>query len=107
MQLVLDTLSDFFQASGLKVNFDKSKEMCSSKVPRQIQVELSSISSVRFVRDLGTYLGFPLVQGRTCKNTYNGVVEKIKKRMASWKGRLLNKAGKVCLVKLVTSFVPI
>lgn len=33
VQVVMDSLNDFCLASGLKVNFEKSKAMCSSKVP--------------------------------------------------------------------------
>lgn len=105
--MIMDTLRDLCNASGLKVNFEKSKAMCSSHIHRTRRDQLSRISNVTLVEDLGHYLGFPLVQGRASKNTYNFVVEKIQKRMASWKRRLLNKAGKICLVKSVTSSIPI
>lgn len=107
VQIVSDTHTGFCQASGMKVNFDKSKAMCFSKVSRHRKELFSSISSINFVRDLGTYLGFPLVQGRVNKNIYNDVIEKIHRRMAAWKGRLLNKAGRICLAKLVTTSIPV
>ena len=41
------------------------------------------------------------------KSTFNGVLESINKRLASWKGRLLNKAGRICLAKSVISSIPV
>lgn len=79
----------------------------SRKVPRRRKRELSHITSIPLVDSLGNYLGFPLVNGRTNKSHYNSVVERIQNRLASWKGRLLNKAGKLCLVKSVTSSMPV
>lgn len=67
VQLVIDTLRYFCEASGLKVNFDKSRATCSSKVSRQCKENLSRISSIRFVNDLRSYLGFSLVQERVNK----------------------------------------
>ncbi|KAJ1377134.1 hypothetical protein SESBI_49195 [Sesbania bispinosa] len=37
--------------------------MCSAKVPRGKRDRLSSLSSIRMVSDLGSYLGFPLPRG--------------------------------------------
>lgn len=107
VQVVMDSINDFCIASGLKVNFDKSKAMCSAKVPRQRQQILSNRTSITFVSNLGTYLGFPLVNGHVNHNHYNMVVERIQQRMVYWKGRLLNKAGKMCLVNSVTSSIPV
>lgn len=107
VQVVIYTFTEFCQASGLLVNLDKSRAMCSSKMPRSRRVSFSNISSVRFVGDLGNYLRFPLVQGRVNKNIYNSVLEKMQQRMAVWKSKLLNKAGRICLAKSVTSAIPV
>lgn len=107
VQVVMESVDDFCIASGLKVNFEKSKAMCSAKVPRYRQRELSQHSSINLVSSLGIYLGFPLINGRVNKGHYTKVVERIQTRMASWKSRLLNKAGKLCLVKSVTSSMPV
>jgi len=38
---------------------------------------------------------------------YNDVVDKVSKRLATWKGNILNKAGRACLVKSITTAIPI
>lgn len=68
---------------------------------------LKNLTSIRFVEDLGTYLGFPLVHGRVNIDVYNDVVEKVQRRIASWKSKLLNKARHACLAKSVTTAIPI
>ncbi|WP_164068894.1 hypothetical protein, partial [Serratia marcescens] len=37
----------------------------------------------------------------------NPLIEKIQRRMNSWKSNLLNQAGKLCLAKSVSTVVPI
>jgi hypothetical protein len=55
----------------------------------------------------GKYLGLPL-HFRTAKRIeLQPLVDKINKRLAGWKGRLLSKAGRETLVKSVLSAQPI
>lgn len=107
VNLVMETLNNFCEGSGLKVNLEKSKAMCSPMISRTRRDELSNLSAIDFVNDLGSYLGFPLIRGRASKKHYSLVVERVQRHMASWKGMLLNKAGKVCLIKSVLSSIPI
>lgn len=58
VNLISKTQVEFCDVSGLKVNFEKSKAMCSSKIPRHRKERLAHCSSIRIVEDLGTYLGF-------------------------------------------------
>jgi len=45
--------------------------------------DIQNISTIKFVADLGHYLGFPLVKGRVSQNVYNDIVNKVSKRLAS------------------------
>jgi hypothetical protein len=107
VQVVMSTLDDFCTASGLKVNTLKSKAMCSRMVQVDRKHALKEVSDIRFVADLGHYLGFPLVKGRVSKDVYNDILDRVQKKLASWKGNLLNKAGRACLVKSVTTAIPV
>ncbi|XP_072077756.1 uncharacterized protein [Arachis hypogaea] len=104
---VLDTLATFCRASSMKVNFDKSRAICSMNVSRQHKDLFTGISSIRFANSLGKYLGVPLKHGRVTKADFHDVVDKHTNRLASWKGRFLNKAGQICLTKSVLSSIPI
>jgi len=66
----------------------------------QTQQKLKEISKTKRNR-------FPLVQGRVSQNVYNDVVDKVLRRLTTWKGNILNKAGRACLVKSVTTAIPV
>lgn len=55
---------------------------------------------------LEKYLRLPLLQGRTRKHDFNFIVEKLSFKLASWKQKLLNKAGRITLARSVLSSLP-
>ena len=103
---MVNTLNEFYKASGLKVNFDKSRGMCFPSVTVRRKNNFTAISAIHFASDLGCYLGFPLVFGRVKRTVFDPLLEKIQSRLASSKGRLLNKAEKLCLASSVLSTIP-
>lgn len=44
--------------------------------------------------------------GRNRKNSFNGIKEKLAKKLARWKEKLLSKAGKEILIKAVAQAIP-
>ena len=44
--------------------------------------------------------------GKNKRNTFNDVKEKLSKKLASWKEKLLSKAGKEVLIKAVAQAIP-
>ncbi|KAL4321960.1 hypothetical protein AHAS_Ahas14G0162700 [Arachis hypogaea] len=83
---VLDTMATFCRASGMKVNFDKSRAIYSMNISRQRKDLFTGIFSIRFANSLGKYLGVPLKHGRVTKADFNDVVDKLTNWLASWKG---------------------
>lgn len=55
----------------------------------------------------GKYLGLPLHYRNVKRIEVQPLIDKIRKRLAGWKGRLLSKAGRETLVKSVLSAQPI
>lgn len=107
VQLVTKVMEDFCNSSGLKVNLEKSRAMCSPRIPRTRKNQLASSSPIQFIGNLGRYLGFRLKHGRMKKDDLNFILEKIQTWLSSWKGRLLNKAGRVTLAKSVLASIPV
>ncbi|KAF1892871.1 hypothetical protein Lal_00035515 [Lupinus albus] len=91
VRLNTKTLDDFCKSSGLKVNVDKSKYMCSRNVPTRRWTSFVNICSLRAMCNLGIYLGIPIFQGRVARSMLNPITEKIQRRMATWKSNILNK----------------
>jgi hypothetical protein len=61
--------------------------------------DLKEVSNICFEADLGHYIGFPLMKGRVSRDVYNDILDRVQKKLASWKGNLLNKVSRACLVK--------
>ncbi|XP_057422473.1 uncharacterized protein LOC130716276 [Lotus japonicus] len=89
VKLLKEMLDNFCKASGLKVNEAKSK--------------ILAYSGFQFTVDIGRYLGFPIFQKRVTKEDFNFIFDRINSRLADWKCKLLNKAGRLTLAQSVIS----
>nr|KYP44683.1 Putative ribonuclease H protein At1g65750 family [Cajanus cajan] len=47
-----------------------------------------------------------MVHGRVKSQHFQDLVEKVQQRLSSWRGRLLNKAGRLTLVNSVLTSIP-
>ncbi|XP_057446239.1 uncharacterized protein LOC130738288 [Lotus japonicus] len=107
MKVVADTLRDFCDTSGMRVNLDKSRMFCTKTIAPTVQDELSSLLGIKRAANLGKYLGISLLKGRVTRDLFLPIMEKISARLASWKTRMLNRAGKLCLAKSVLTSIPV
>ncbi|CAA0806859.1 Uncharacterized mitochondrial protein AtMg01250 [Striga hermonthica] len=67
---------------------------------------LLDLMGFTMVEDLGTYLGVPIIHGRTKNNTYERIIERAEKRLSGWKANSLSVAGRVVLNQSVVSSLP-
>ncbi|GAU25843.1 hypothetical protein TSUD_31070 [Trifolium subterraneum] len=63
------------------------------------QEDLSRILGVKLVLGTGIYLGLPSMVGRSKKAIFSYIKDRISKRINSWRGRALSKAGKEIKIK--------
>ena len=68
---------------------------------------ISSESGIKGTKELGKYLGMPILQKRINKETFGEVTEKVSSKLAGWKRRFLSLAGRITLTKSVLSSIPI
>ena len=47
------------------------------------------------------YLGLPMVRGKSKVNTFKDLQERITKRVIRWKEKIISKAGREVLIKMV------
>lgn len=105
-RLVANVLQDFCSFSGMKVNIDKSRALAAKGVMSGRKEKLQNITQIKFTNNLGKYLGFRIFQGRPTREDFANVIGRIDSKLASWKGRLLNKPGRLTLAKSVLSSTP-
>jgi len=97
-------LRGFELASGLKINFHKSKIV-------GINVEgnaLASYAKILNCAEMGVsfkYLGLKVGGNPRKAKFWDPVLTKLKAKLNVWKGRFLSMAGRVCLIKLVITMV--
>lgn len=106
-QLMRRCVDSFCEISGQRVSYEKSCVYVSSNIGRMVANQLADMCGSPLTSDLGKYLGVPLIHKRITRNTYNYLLDKVSTRLASWKARTLSLAGRLTLIKSVTSSIPI
>lgn len=89
------------------MSFEKSKIFFSENVNRDLAKLISDESGIKSTRDLGKYLGMPILHKRLNKDTFGDILEKVSSRLSGWKGRMLSFAGRLTLTKAVLSSIPV
>ena len=99
-------LRGFEVASGLKINFRKSKlagiNVRESNMDCYTKTLNCSQMEVPFI-----YLGLEVGGNPRRKKFWEPVLNKLKSRLSVWKGRFLSMAGRLCLIKSVLSAIPL
>jgi hypothetical protein len=102
----MSLLDIYGAASGQEINLSKSEVFFSRNMSSAAQADLSSIMGVRHVMGTGNYLGLPSMVGRSKKATFSYVKDRIWRKINSWRGRSLSKAGKDVMIKSVLQSIP-
>ncbi|KAG7559018.1 Reverse transcriptase zinc-binding domain [Arabidopsis thaliana x Arabidopsis arenosa] len=107
IRVIRGVLERFCVASGQKVSLEKSKIFFSKNVSRELENLISDESGIKSTRELGKYLGMPVLQKRMNKETFGEILERMSSRLAGWKSRVLSFAGRLTLTKAVLSSIPV
>lgn len=107
VRVIRRVLERFCLASGQKVSLEKSKIFFSNNVSRELEGLISAESGIASTRELGKYLGMPILHKRINKDTYGEVLEKVSSRLAGWKSQTLSFAGRLTLTKAVLASIPV
>ncbi|GAU40431.1 hypothetical protein TSUD_397500 [Trifolium subterraneum] len=86
-------LHTYEQASSQEFNLVKSEVFISRNMSHAAKEDLSRILGVKLVLGTGIYLGLPSMVGRSKKAIFSYIKDRIWKRINSWRGRALSKAG--------------
>ncbi|KAM5551745.1 hypothetical protein ABKV19_026542, partial [Rosa sericea] len=100
-------LDVFCDISGQEVSYDKSVLFCSPNTCKALAASISKICGSKLTSNLGKYLGVPLIHSKVTKRTYAPVLDKVQSRLAGWKSKMLNLAGRITLIKAVTNSIPV
>ncbi|MCH82815.1 RNA-directed DNA polymerase (Reverse transcriptase), partial [Trifolium medium] len=103
---MMSLLKTYEEASGQEINMTKSEVFFSRNLSMAAQEDLSRIMGVRLVLGTGNYLGLPSMIGRKKRDIFAYIKDRVWKRINSWRGRALSKAGKEVMIKSVLQAIP-
>jgi hypothetical protein len=103
---LMKILKIYGEATGQEINLTKSEVFFSRNLSTAAQEDLSNIMGVRHVLGTGNYLGLPSMIGRKKKNVFAYIKDRVWKRINSWRGRSLSRAGKEVMIKSVLQAIP-
>ncbi|KFK31800.1 hypothetical protein AALP_AA6G160500 [Arabis alpina] len=103
IRVIRRVLERFCVASGQKVSLEKSNIFFSSNVSRDLEKLISDESIIKSTRELGKYLGMPVLQKRINKETFGDILEKVSSRLAVTMngGNNIYLAGNGCVFRRV------
>jgi hypothetical protein len=99
-------LSLFEQISGMRINFNKS-DLVPINIPMEEVNVLAQVFGCKISEFPIKYLGVPLHFGKLRKEDLQPLIDNIIKRIAGWRGRLLNHASRLVLIKSCLASIPI
>ncbi|XP_042477785.1 uncharacterized protein LOC122059169 [Macadamia integrifolia] len=98
-------LMKYQEFSGQHISFEKSKLFLGKISPTRKQA-IAETLGIPICSFPTRYLGVEIFKGRITKEALLPVLDKVKGRLAGWKGKLLSMAGRVELVRSVISGIP-
>ena len=101
-----EILGLYESASGQKINTDKSSIFFSPNTSQDLKNEILSILGPMQDSSHTKYLGLPSILGRSKKVVFAEIKDKVCKKLASWKGKLLLLGGKEILIKAMAQAAP-
>lgn len=96
----------FHLISGLQVNFHKSNILGVNVDPSWLQNAAKSLQC-KIGEFPVMYLGLPIGGNMSLLNSWNLVIDRMEKKLATWKGKTLSIGGRLTLIKASISSLPL
>lgn len=104
--VVKSILTAYGEASGQRINFEKSGICFSSNVKESEKENICDLLGVPLMKLDSKYLGLPSFWGKSKSEAYMFLIEKALNKMQGWKNRLISQAGKEIMIKQVIQALP-
>ncbi|XP_077242381.1 uncharacterized protein LOC143882877 [Tasmannia lanceolata] len=100
------TLRCYELVTGQRSNFRKPSLFAINLPPSEAD-EFAKVMGCRLDSLPSLYLGLPLGVGKPGKELWTPIVERIERRLETWKRNLVSKGGRLILVKAVLANIPV
>jgi len=106
-EVVKEALNTYCQASGQRINADKSSIHFAKGVNGNVQEEIKASLQVHNVALSKKYLGMPTDVGLSTNGAFKYLKDRVWKKVQGWMEQTLSAGGKEVLIKAVAQVVPI
>ncbi|CAN1726075.1 LINE-1 retrotransposable element ORF2 protein [Linum perenne] len=103
---IINIINEYGMISGQEVNPEKSSIFFSNNTPQTLREAISSTTGFANAPYHSKYLGVPTDWGRSRKETFSYLIERMERQGQNWKGSILSHAGKETLIKAVIQAIP-
>ena len=104
---LVNILQTYEEASGQKINTNKSFVFLSQDADEGTRSEVKEILGPMLDAHPKKYLGLPSLLGRSKKQIFNEVKERVGKKLMGWKEKkMLSIGGREILIKAVAQAIP-
>ena len=94
-------------SSREKVSKTKTQVFFSHNIKSAEAKEIGDSLGFSVTKNLGKYLGVPIIHSRVNKLTYQGILDKVNQRLSGWNAIHLSLAGRITLTQSVIQAIPI
>ena len=98
-------LQVYESSSGQQLNRNKSALFFSCNTPTRTQELIKTMFGAQVIKPHESYLGLPFLIGKSKKNTFAQLTQKLASKLVGWKEKILSNAGKEVLIKVVAQAV--
>ena len=100
-QNLLDLLALYKKASGQAINRQKTTLFFSPNTKQQVKFSIWNMLEAQIMTRCESYLGLPMVGGKSKVSTFKEVQERVTKRAMGWKEKHISKVGGEVLIKMI------
>jgi len=98
-QTIQEILNTYQSTSGQLINLDKSEISFNRNVPDDRKILFQGWMQIKVVECHSKYMGLPAFVGRSKKQVFNFVQDRVWKKLKGWKEKFLSTAGREVLIK--------
>ncbi|XP_026398930.1 uncharacterized protein LOC113294768 [Papaver somniferum] len=99
---ILNIFEKFSYGSGQMINLTKSGIFFSKNTSKEMVKEITELMKIDPIPLADKYFGSPLFTNKSKVKSFYSIIVKLKGRLAGWKGKTINPAGKMVMIKHVT-----
>ncbi len=103
---ILNILDTYEKSSGQKINREKTSLFVSPNTKETTQAKITNLLGASSTSTIEKYLGLPIVIGKSKNKTFQGLKERVTKKLNGWKEKKLSKTGREILIKAVAQAIP-